>query len=48
MKLNCGPKSMKSFQRSISCQGIMSMSWGKCVNLGVDTHIRRHTGFSDN
>ena len=42
MKLNCGPNSMKLFQRPISCQGIISMSWEKCVNLGVDTHIHTH------
>ena len=34
---------MKSFQRPISCQGIISMSREKCVNLGVDTHTHTHT-----
>ena len=43
MKLNCGPNSMKSFQRPISCQGIISMSREKCVNLGVDTHTHTQT-----
>lgn len=34
MKSSCGPNPMNTFQRLISCQDIISVSWEKCVNVG--------------